>query len=107
MLERQRELATMRAMGTPYRHVRRLLSTEVVALWALAVPPGMAAGYWVALQFGRLFDSDLMTFRVTITPASYIGAAIAVLLATQVATWLSLRRLKRINLAEAIRERIA
>ncbi|HEX7102825.1 MAG TPA: FtsX-like permease family protein, partial [Nitrolancea sp.] len=103
VLEREREFATMRALGTGRGTIGLLLSTESVILWALATTPGWLLGYWVARQMGSAFQSDLFAFPVVVNPLTYLITALAVLLTMLLAALPALRRVTHLNLAEATR----
>ncbi len=103
VLEREREFATMRALGTGRGTIGLLLSTESVILWALATIPGWLIGYLVARQMGSAFQSDLFAFPVVANPLTYLITALAVLLTMLLAALPALRRVTRLNLAEATR----
>jgi putative ABC transport system permease protein len=103
VLEREREFATMRALGTGRRTIGLLLSTESVILWVLATIPGWLLGYWVARQMGNAFQSDLFAFPVVVNPLTYLITALAVLLTMLLAALPALRRVTHLNLAEATR----
>ncbi len=101
VLERERELATMRAVGTGRRAIAMLLSTESVILWGLATVPGLIAGYLVARQMGSAFQSDLFSFSIVINPVTYVATAVGILLTMLLAALPAIRRVNRLNLAEA------
>jgi putative ABC transport system permease protein len=101
VLERERELATMRAVGSGRGMIALLLSTESVMLWALATIPGLLLGYLVAMQMGNAFQSDLFNFTIVINPITYIATAVGILLTMIVAAFPAIRRVNRLNLAEA------
>ena len=101
VLEREREFATMRAVGAGRRTIALLLSTESVVLWSLATIPGWLAGYWVAMQMGSAFQSDLFAFPIIINPLTYIVTAIAVLVTMLLAALPAMHRVNHLNLAEA------
>jgi putative ABC transport system permease protein len=99
--ERERELATMRAVGTGRGMITRLMSAENIMLWLLALIPGLLLGYWVALQMGSAFQSDLFTFKIVIAPTSYVVTALGILLTMLLAAFPAIRRVNHLNLAEA------
>ncbi len=101
VLERERELATMRAIGTGRRAIGLLLSTESAILWLLATVPGLLAGWWVAMQLGNAFQSDLFSFPMVIDPVTYVVTAIGILVTMLLAAIPAIRRVNRLNLAEA------
>ncbi len=101
VLEQQRELATMRSVGASHRRIGALMTTENIILWALTLIPGLLMGYWVALQMGKAFESDLFTFDIIINPSSYAITAVGILLTMVLASLPAIRRINRLNLAEA------
>ncbi len=101
VLERQRELATMRAVGAGGKTIGLLLSAESVILWLLATIPGLVAGWWVALQMGNAFQSDLFSFPIVINPITYAATTAGILATMIVAAIPAIRRVNRLNLAEA------
>lgn len=101
ILERQRELATMRAIGADAWQIGAQITAENVMLWLLSLAPGLLLGYLVALQLGDAFSSEIFTFDIVITPASFILTSVGILLTMLLAAWPAARRVNRLNLAEA------
>jgi putative ABC transport system permease protein len=99
--ERERELATMRAVGTGRVMITRLMSTENIVLWLLSLIPGLVLGYWVAMQMGSAFQSDLFTFKIVIAPTSYVATALGILITMLLAAVPAIRRVNQMNLADA------
>jgi putative ABC transport system permease protein len=101
VLERQRELATMRAIGTGGRRIAVEIVVENVILWLLALVPGLLLGRWMSQQMGAAFSAELFTFDVVIAPLSYALTAGGILLTMILATLPAVRRVNRLDLAEA------
>ncbi len=101
VLEREREFATMRAVGTGRRTIALLLSTESVVLWILAAIPGLLVGYWAALQMGKAFQSDLFSFSIVVQPLTLVVTAIGILVTMLLAAIPAMRRVNHLNLAES------
>jgi putative ABC transport system permease protein len=101
VLERKREFATMRSLGTGRRWIALLLSGESTILWLLTLVPGLLSGYLTALGMGSAFNTDLFTFAIVIAPATYAAAAVGILLTMLLAALPAVRRVNRLNLAEA------
>jgi putative ABC transport system permease protein len=99
--ERERELATMRAVGAGRSMIMRLMTVENVVLWLLALVPGLLLGRWVAMQMGGAFQSDLFAFRIVIAPTSYAITALGILVTMLLATVPAIRRVNHLNLADA------
>lgn len=103
VLERGREFATLRSIGTDRGRIARLVQLESVALWLLTLPIGLILGHWTTVQMGQVFSGTLFSFRVVIATRSYILTALAILATMLLATWPSIRRVNRLDLAEATR----
>ncbi|RMG89779.1 MAG: ABC transporter permease [Chloroflexi bacterium] len=101
VLERERELATMRAIGTQNGRIVRLLTLENIILWAVTLLPGLISGTWVAQQMGQAFSSELFSLQITISPLSYLLTALGILVTMLLAAIPAIRRVNRLNLAEA------
>jgi putative ABC transport system permease protein len=102
-IERRREFATMRAMGTRVTTIGFLVMLENVFLWLVVLAPGLVLGWWAAMQMGALFTSDLFFFEIVIFPSSYVITAAGVLVTMMLATLPAVRRIKRLNLADETR----
>ncbi len=101
VLERERELATMRAVGASMSRLAAMLSLESAIIWLLAVVPGMAAGWYVADRMMHSFSSELFSLEAHIYFHSYVLTAAGVLVTILLASYPAIRRVGRLNLAEA------
>ena len=101
VLERKREFATMRSIGSGTGRIAMLLFTENIILWLVTLPLGLLMGHWMALQVGTAFSADLFTFNIVVAPTTYIFTAVAILLTMLLATLPAIRRINQLNLAEA------
>jgi putative ABC transport system permease protein len=101
VLERQRELATMRAIGARRSNLAGQLAMETTVTWLLALIPGIILGYLVAVQVGKSFSSDLFQFTIVIAPITFVATAIGILVVMLAASYPAFRRVSRLNLAEA------
>lgn len=103
VLERQREFATMRAFGTSGGQIALHLAAENLLVWAIALIPGLLVGRAVAVQLAEAFNSELFSFRMVISPGSYLLASLGILITMMLAALPAVRRVNRLNLAEATR----
>jgi len=101
VLERQREFATMRAVGTGGRRIAGLMTTESVTLWLVTLVPGLLLGTWAAREMGAAFSSELFAFHIVIAPTTYLLTSLGILLTMIVAALPAIRRVNHLNLAEA------
>jgi putative ABC transport system permease protein len=105
VLEHQRDLSTRRALGQTMREVAAQVTAEHAVLTAL----GCLLGLPLALLCGKAllsaFDSELFSLPFVVRPATVavtLGGVVAVVLLAQ---WPALRRVARLDLAEAVRVR--
>ncbi len=101
VLERQRELATMRALGAPVSLIGRMIALESVVLWLLALVPGLLLGWYTTVALAKSFSTDLFWMTAYIAPRSYIITAVGILLTMLLAARPAIHRIGRLNLAEA------
>ncbi len=101
VLEQQREFATLRSIGMSGGRIAVLMTTENVLLWVLTLAPGLVLGTVVARQLGSAFESDLFSFTMVISPWSYLITALGILATMVLAALPAVRRVSRLNLAEA------
>ena len=101
VLEREREYATMRAVGARPRLIGRLLATEATLLWIVALVPGLLVGSWLAARLGDAIAADLFILDVRPSIGSYLTAAIAVLAIAIASLALPITRIRRLDLAAA------
>jgi putative ABC transport system permease protein len=103
--ERATELATMRASGVSSRQVNQLMTIENVILTLIGIPIGLLVGHWVSAAFMSGFSSDLFQFDLQVHPRTYVFIAIAILAVTLISQWPGLRAVRRLDIAEVVRER--
>jgi putative ABC transport system permease protein len=101
VLEREREYATMRALGARPRVIARLLGVEAALLWAVALVPGLVAGAWIATLLADAIAADLFVLEVRATPGTYLVAGGGVLAISLLSLLLPMRRIRRTDLAVA------
>jgi putative ABC transport system permease protein len=101
VLERRREFATMRSIGSGIGRIAALLFAEDLILWLVTLLPGLLLGHWMALQIGTAFSADLFTFNIVVAPSTYVFTAAGILLTMLLATLPAIRQVNRLNLAEA------
>lgn len=101
VLEQQRELATMRAVGTGDGRITWQLTMENTILWLFSLLPGLLLGYLVTLQLGKAFQSDIFSLQIHILPSTYFLTALGILATMLLAALPAIRRISRLNLAEA------
>jgi putative ABC transport system permease protein len=105
ILERGRELATLRALGRTQREIAAGITLEHALLAAF----GLALGYPLATYTSRkvlaLYSSDLFRLPYLMSSQTVAFAMVGIVAVLLVAQWPALRRVARTSLAEAVRSR--
>jgi putative ABC transport system permease protein len=101
VMERERELATMRSLGTDGRRIAFMITLESLILFLITLIPGLLIGYWAAAQMGNAFQTDLFSFQMVVSARSYVLSAVCILLVIVISAIPAIRHVNRLNLAEA------
>ncbi|AGZ42253.1 FtsX-like permease family protein [Actinoplanes friuliensis] len=103
----RRDLALMRAVGATPRQIRRLAAGQALTVTAVALVPGVALGYPLAGQFGRLLARlGLLPdgLPLSLSPLPAIAAVLLLGLVVGVSAVSSAWRLSRMAPTEAVAE---
>jgi putative ABC transport system permease protein len=101
IMERQRELGTMRTIGEGKGRLAIMITLENLILALAGIPLGIYLGLETAKSMMKSFQSELFSMRVVIYPISYlwvIGSVLLILLLSEIP---AIRRVFKLNLAEA------
>ncbi len=105
IVERSREIATLRALGRSFREIAVGITLENALLCVL----GLVLGFPLALLSIRevlaLYSGDLFAFPFVLSRATVAWSLSGVLFVLLVSEWPALRQVARSNLADAVRER--
>ena len=105
IMERRREIATLRAAGVRHRVLARLITEENLLVALLGVIPGLLLGVAAGAAFLKSFSSDQFTLTLVVRPLTLLLTTLALLLVVWLSQWPGLRALRRMDLAEVVRER--
>ncbi|MEE8373448.1 MAG: FtsX-like permease family protein [Dehalococcoidia bacterium] len=104
IMERRREIATMRTLGETKGRIAAMITIENIVLGLAGIIVGIPLGYYLAMSLMSLVQTDMMDFSLAIFPRTYaltVGLIILIVLIAQVP---SLRNLNRMDLAKVIKE---
>jgi putative ABC transport system permease protein len=101
VLERERETATMRTLGSSHLLVATMLLSEGLAFALLAIAPGLILGTWVGSYLIQAFNSEFLTMSFHLFTRTYLLISVLVVVAALLSTLPSIRHSIRVNLAEA------
>ncbi len=105
LVERSRELATLRVIGFTRAEVSGILLGELGVQLLLAIPLGWLLGWSLALGVIQGVDAELFRFPLMISPRTYLFAT-AVVVVAGLLTALSVRRkVDRLDLVEVLKTR--
>lgn len=105
ILEREREIATMRTIGTESWKISAMTTLENVIFGILALVPGFILGLAVASYAINLQNSEFFSLKLAVYPSSYWLVAIGILIILLLCQIPSLRYVKGVELAEATKQR--
>jgi putative ABC transport system permease protein len=103
--ERMTELASLRAAGMSGPELSRIITAENVLLTLVGIVPGLILGYVAAALFMASFSSDLFQFDLQVRPTTFLFSALGVLIAALISQLPILRAVRRIDIAQVVRER--
>ena len=104
ILERRREIGTMRTLGESKGRIAAMITIENLALGLMGLLPGILLGYVLALQMFSLFQSDMMTFGLVIYTRTYILTAVLVIIILLVSQLPGIYQAGRLDLAQVVKE---
>jgi putative ABC transport system permease protein len=105
ILEREREIATIRTIGTESWKISAMTTLENIILGLVAIIPGFFLGVEVARYAMSLQQNDFFTLTLIVKPMSYVLVAIGIIAILLICQVPSLRYVKSVDLASATKER--
>ena len=104
IMERRREIATMRTLGESKARIAAMITIENIILGLAGIIPGIPLGYYLAMSMMNLAQTDMMSISLAVFPRTYaltVGLVILIMLLSQAP---SIRNLNRMDLARVIKE---
>jgi putative ABC transport system permease protein len=101
MLERTRELGTLRSLGFSAAVTAGLAALELCVLAALGLVVGIPLGAYLNSFFMRSFETDSMAFRAILPWWTHAATVATVFALVAVSAYSGMRRLRAMNLAHA------
>ena len=101
VIERTREIATMRTIGEDGRHLAIMVTIENLLLAVVGIPLGIWLGLLTARQVLAAMSSEQYSLGVVIEPATAIWVALAAVVVLLLSEIPPIRRISRLDLAEA------
>ncbi|MDD9731276.1 ABC transporter permease [Mameliella sp. AT18] len=105
MAERAYELASLRVLGFRRREVAYVLVAEQMVLTLIAVPVGWLVGYGFCTLMAEGFSTEVVSIPVVVTRRTYAVAALIVILTALASVLVVRRRLDRIDIVSALKQK--
>ncbi len=107
ILERSREIATMRTLGEGRGGIAAMITIENVLLGLAGLLPGILLGYGLAVFLFRLIQTDMFSFGLVIFPRTYALTAGIVILIMLISQLPGIRQVNRLDLPRVIKEQVS
>jgi putative ABC transport system permease protein len=104
VLERTRELATLRTLGYGLRRIAWFITVENLLIAALGIAAGIPLGRWLDYALIRASQTESFTMEPVIFTRTYVIAVIGVLFLTLAAQLPSFLYVRKLNLAAATKD---
>lgn len=105
VLERLRELATLRSLGFSARQTTRIAAVEIYVMGVLGLVLGMPLGTWMNAAQMRVYETETFVFKSTMTGGVYLAATGVVFALVTLSLVGGVRRLRSLDLAQATKAR--
>ena len=106
ILERRREIATMRTLGESKGRIAEMITIENLILGFVGIIIGIPLAYMLALYCFSLLQTDMLSYSLVIFPRTYLLAIGVIILAMIISQIPAIRNVNRLDLARMINEHI-
>ncbi|MHB9035650.1 MAG: ABC transporter permease [Armatimonadota bacterium] len=104
VIERTREIATLRTVGVSVRSAALMILAENLLAYACGVIIGLPFGTWLGGKFVHLYDSESFSMQAVIFPRTYAITVVGILVTVLLAQIPGLRYIRKIELARATKD---
>lgn len=101
--ERTRELATIKVLGFYDKEVYNYVTREILLLTIIGIILGLLFGYLLNSFILGTCEIDILRFKRTILPLSYVYAILITILFTYIVNFITYFSLKKINMIESLK----
>ena len=101
--ERIRELSTIKVLGFFDREVTMYISRESIVLTIVGILLGYGLGNLLTAYILFQAETEAVVFPLTISMIGYLTATLLMMAFTGIVTWLTHRRLQRVDMVEALK----
>ncbi len=105
IMERRREVATLRALGYLRRDILILITIENMLLTIIGIIPGLIAGYYISSYAMSQYTNDLFLFDLHFFPLTYVYVSVIILVVALISQIPGIKLVNRLDLTKIIKER--
>jgi putative ABC transport system permease protein len=106
VLERSREIATMRTIGMGVRSITAMLTMENLTVLGAGIALGSVMGLYLTGYFVTLFQSDIFVLTSRINISTYAQTGLLLIIVLLVSQLPGIRSVYRMDLAKTTKERV-
>lgn len=105
IMERQRELASLKVLGYTSREVENIIFRENMMIGVIALIPGVVFGRFMSNFLAQQFSNELFALEVIISSKTYAIACLSVFVFTILALNASKKSISRLDMVEVLKNR--
>jgi putative ABC transport system permease protein len=105
ILERLRELATLRSLGFSARQTAWIAAVEVYSMATLGLILGLPLGIWMNAKFLAVYNTETFNFQPSLPPWIFLATGAIVYGLVAISLYTGLTRLRTMDLAQATKAR--
>ncbi len=102
---RARDLASLRVLGFTRAEISSVLLGEMAAYVLLAIPVGLALGYWLSAALAASIDPEIIRLEASVSTRTYAFAVTVTTLASLASALVVRRKLDHLDLVEVLKTR--
>jgi len=103
LVERGRELASLRVLGMKRSEISYILLGEMAILVILAIPLGFLFGYGICAYITSNLQNEIYRVPLVLSPATYTFASLVVIIAATVSAFIVRRKLDELDLIAVLK----
>jgi len=107
LVERRREIATMRTLGERIGRIAGMITIENITLGIVGLIIGIPLGYAVALYLMRLIQTDMFSFDLVFYGRTYLLTIVVMIIVMLISELPGIFNLSHLNLAKVTKEQIS
>ena len=104
VIERTREIATLRTLGLSVSAAARMVWVENMLAYIVGLLVGLPFGTWLADRFVQAYESESFSMQTVIFPQTYLITVVGILLTVALAQIPGIRYIRGIELAKATKD---